>query len=85
MGAAVALGRAVAKAPVSETPAALLRPWALGDGERSGLQPHHRGAPSPLQRRPERPLQLLHLKAAQGALANPQIYAAGALSVGLYL
>lgn len=54
-------------------PAAALRSRALGDGERRGLPSHHRGAPGPRQRRPERPRRLLHPEPALGVPATQNL------------
>ena len=54
-------------------PAAALRSRALGDGERRGLPSHHRGAPGPRQRRPERPRRRLHPEPALGVPATQNL------------
>lgn len=66
----------------SGAPAAALRSRALGDGERGGLQSHHRGAPGPWQRPPERPRRLLHPEPAHGVPAT-QTAGAGESAAGL--
>jgi hypothetical protein len=53
------------------------RSVARCDGERSGVQPHHRGGPGPRQGRPGRLGRLLFTGAASVAPARPQEPAAG--------
>lgn len=72
----------VAESAKSATLVAALRSRTVGDGERSGLQIHHRGTPGARQRRPERPRRLLQPAPAQGDPANHQTPSAGESAAG---